>query len=49
MAFLIESAKVMKEDRLEVVWKFGGIYEKILGEMRRGYGIIRVTVGRGVW
>lgn len=31
---LIESAKVMGEDRLEVVWKFGDVYEKILGEMR---------------
>ena len=30
MASLIESAKVMGEDRLEVVWKFGDIYEKIL-------------------
>ena len=34
MASLIESAKVMGEDRLEVVWKFGDVYEKILGEMR---------------
>ena len=34
MASLIESAKVMGEDRLEVVWKFGNVYEKILGEMR---------------
>ena len=34
MASLIESAKVMGEDRLEVVWKFGDFYEKILGEMR---------------
>jgi hypothetical protein len=33
-ASLIESAKVMGEDRLEVVWKFGDVYEKILGEMR---------------
>lgn len=34
MASLIESAKVMGEDRLEVVWKFGDVYEKILGKMR---------------
>ena len=34
MASLIESVKVMGEDRLEVVWKFGDVYEKILGEMR---------------
>ena len=34
MASLIESAKVMGEDRLEVVWKFGDVYEKILGEIR---------------
>lgn len=34
MASLIESAKVMGEDRLEVVWKLGDVYEKILGEMR---------------
>lgn len=34
MASLIESAKVMGEDRLQVVWKFGDVYEKILGEMR---------------
>ena len=34
MASLIESAKVMGEDRLEVVWKFGDVYEKILGEMQ---------------
>ena len=34
MASLIESAKVMREERLEVVWKFGDVYEKILGEMR---------------
>ena len=34
MASLIESAKVMREERLEVVWKFGDFYEKILGEMR---------------
>lgn len=34
MASLIESAKVMGEDKLEVVWKFGDVYEKILGEMR---------------
>ena len=34
MASLIESAKVMGEDRLEVVWKFGDVYEKILGEVR---------------
>lgn len=46
MASLIESAKVMGEDRLEVAWKFGDVYEKILGEMRRGYGIIRVPAGR---
>ncbi len=25
---------VMGEDRLEVVWKFGDVYKKILGEMR---------------
>jgi len=34
MASLIASAKVMGEDRLEVVWKFGDVYEKILGEMQ---------------
>ena len=34
MDSLIKSAKVMGEDRLEVVWKFGDVYEKILGEMR---------------
>ena len=34
IASLIESAKVIGEDRLEVVWKFGDVYEKILGEMR---------------
>ena len=34
MVSLIESAKVMGEDGLEVVWKFGDVYEKILGEMR---------------
>lgn len=34
MASLIESAKVIGEDRLEVVWIFGDVYEKILGEMR---------------
>ena len=28
MASLIESVKVMGEDRLEVVWKFGDVYEK---------------------
>ncbi len=34
MASLIESAKVMGEDRLEVTWKYGDVYEKILGEMQ---------------
>lgn len=34
MAALIASAKVMGEDRLEVVWKYGDVYEKILGEMQ---------------
>lgn len=34
MASLIESAKVMGENRLEVVWKFWDVYEKILGEMQ---------------
>ncbi len=34
MASLIESAKVMGEDRLEVAWKYGDVYEKILGEMQ---------------
>lgn len=34
MASLIESAKVMGEDRLEVTWKHQDIYEKILGEMQ---------------
>ena len=34
MAFLIESAKVMGEDRLEVTWKHQDVYEKILGEMQ---------------
>lgn len=33
MASLIASAKVMCEERLEVTWKYGDIYEKILGEM----------------
>lgn len=33
MAYLIESAKVMGEDRLEVVWKYGDVCKKILGEM----------------
>ena len=32
MASLIERAKVMGEDRLEVVWKYGDVYEKILSE-----------------
>lgn len=34
MASLIASAKVMDEDRLEVTWKYGDVYEKILGEMQ---------------
>lgn len=34
MAFLIESEKVMGEDRLEVTWKHQDVYEKILGEMQ---------------
>lgn len=34
MASLIESAKVMGEDRLEVTWKHQDVYEKILGEMQ---------------
>lgn len=34
MASLIESAKVMGEDRLEVTWKHQDIYEKILDEMQ---------------
>ena len=34
MAALIASAKVMGEDRLEVAWKYGDVYEKILGEMQ---------------
>lgn len=34
MASLIASAKVMGEDRLEVAWKYGDVYEKILGEMQ---------------
>lgn len=34
IASLIESAKVMGEDRLEVTWKYGDVYEKILGEMQ---------------
>lgn len=27
-----EKVKTMGEDRLEAVWKFGDVYEKILGE-----------------
>lgn len=34
MASLIASAKVMGEDRLEVTWKYGNIYEKILSEIQ---------------
>lgn len=34
MASLIESAKIMGENRLEVTWKHQGVYEKILGEMQ---------------
>ncbi len=34
MASLIKSAKVMGEDRLEVTWKYGDVYEKILGEIQ---------------
>lgn len=34
MASLIESAKVMGEDRPEVTWKHQDIYEKILDEMQ---------------
>ena len=34
MASLIESAKVMGEDRLEVTWKHQDIYEKSLDEMQ---------------
>lgn len=34
MAALIASAKVMGEDRLEVDWKYGDVFEKILGEMQ---------------
>lgn len=34
MASLIASAKVMDEDRLEVAWKYGDVYEKILGEIQ---------------
>ncbi len=30
MASLIESVKVMGEDRLGVGWEFGDVYEKIL-------------------
>lgn len=34
MASLIASAKVMGEDRLEVTWKYGDIYKKILSEIQ---------------
>lgn len=34
MAALIASAKVLGEDRLEVTWKYGDIYEKILSEIQ---------------
>lgn len=34
MASLIESAKMIGEDKLEVVWESGDVSEKILGEMR---------------
>lgn len=34
MASLIESAKVMGEDKLEVTWEYQDVYEKILGEMQ---------------
>ncbi len=33
MTSLVESAKVVGEDRLEVTWKYQDVYEKILGEM----------------
>ncbi|MDE5777996.1 MAG: hypothetical protein K2I10_05750 [Lachnospiraceae bacterium] len=34
MTALIASTKVMGEDRLEVSWKYGDVYEKILGKMQ---------------
>lgn len=34
MASLIESAKVIGEDKMEVTWKYQDVYEKILGEMQ---------------
>ncbi|MBD5544595.1 MAG: recombinase family protein [Lachnospiraceae bacterium] len=34
MASLIASAKVMGEGRMEVAWKYGDVYKKILGEMQ---------------
>ncbi|MDE7331842.1 MAG: recombinase family protein, partial [Lachnospiraceae bacterium] len=34
MAALITSAEVIGEDRLEVTWKYGDIYEKILSEIQ---------------
>ena len=34
MAALITSAEVIGEDRLEVKWKYGDIYEKILSEIQ---------------
>lgn len=34
MASLIESAKVIGKNRLEVTWKHQDVYEKILAEMQ---------------
>lgn len=34
MASLIACAKVMGEDGLEGLWKYGDVFEKILGEMQ---------------
>ena len=34
MASLIESAKVIGEDKMEVTWKYQDVYEEILGEMQ---------------
>lgn len=34
MASLIGSTKVAGKDRLEVTWRYGDVYEKILGEMQ---------------
>ena len=33
MASLIESAKVIGEDKMEVTWKYQDVYEKILGHL----------------